>query len=336
MLRRRQFAIGLEYIMKCKGASIVEHYLDDYFTCGSSKSNECHNTVQIMIDACNETGFEVNPSKVVYPTTELEFLGIVIDSNSMELRISEQRLQDVYDELIKWNDRKQCTKRQLLSLIGKLTFISRVVKPGRIFVHRMIELSKHVKHLHFIVKLNKSFRADVEWWFLPTWNGISAFQEDKWNDNKCVELFTDSSDVGIGAVYKTEWLYEVFTSCSKLDIVNTSITWRELYALVRAIATWDDKLCNKLIIMNCDNIAVMYVLNSGSSKDVNIMNLVRSLFYITAHYNLEIRVRHISGSCNILSDALSRLNIDKFFNHKPDASNVMSTPVAFCYDGDMI
>ena len=333
-----QFAIGLEYIMKCKGASIVEHYLDDYFTCGSSKSNECHNNVQIMIDACNETGFEVNPSKVVYPTTELEFLGIVIDSNAMELRISEQRLQDVYDELIKWNDRKQCTKRQLLSLIGKLTFVSRVVKPGRIFVRRMIELSKHVKHLHFIVKLNKSFRADVKWWllYLPTWNGISAFQEDKWNDNECVELFTDSSDVGIGAVYKTEWFYEVFTSCSKLDIVNTSITWRELYALVRAIATWGDKLCNKRIIMNCDNIAVMYVVNSGSSKDVNIMNLVRSLFYITAHYNLEIRVRHISGRCNILSDALSRLNITKFFNHKPDASNVMSTPVAFCYDGDMI
>ena len=194
-----QFAIGLEYIMKCKGAGIVEHYLDDYFTCGCSKSNECHNNVQIMIDACNETGFEVNPSKVVYPTTELEFLGIVIDSNSMELRISEQRLQDVYDELIQWNDRKQCTKRQLLSLIGKLTFV-----PGRIFVRRMIELSKHVKHLHFIVKLNKSFRADVKWWllYLPTWNGISAFQEDKWNDNECVELFTDSSDVGIGAVYR--------------------------------------------------------------------------------------------------------------------------------------
>ena len=135
-----------------------------------------------------------------------------------------------------------------------------------------------------------------------------------------------------GPVYKTEWFYEVFTSCSKLDIVNTSITWRELYALVRAIATWGDKLCNKRIIMNCDNIAVMYVVNSGSSNDVNIMNLVRSLFYITAHSNLEIRVRHISGSCNILSDALSRL----IFNHKPDASNVMSTPVAFCYDGDII
>ena len=94
-----QVAIGLEYIMKCKGASIVEHYLDDYFTCGSSKSNECHNNVQIMIDACSETGFEVNPSMVVYPTTELEFLGIVIDSNSMELRISEQRLQDVSENL---------------------------------------------------------------------------------------------------------------------------------------------------------------------------------------------------------------------------------------------
>ena len=68
-----------------------------------------------------------------------------------------------------------CKKRELLSIIGKLIFISRVVRAGRTFVRRMIDLAKTVKHLHYRVKLNAVMKADIEWWitYLPTWNGVS-------------------------------------------------------------------------------------------------------------------------------------------------------------------
>jgi hypothetical protein len=315
-----QFAIGLEYIMKCKGAKTVEHYLDDYFTCGPARSTQCSVNLSLMIEACTETWFNINPKKLVYPTSQLEFLGIVIDSDKMELRINDERLVGIYNELIDWKDRCKCTKRQLLSLIGKLTFISRVVKSGRTFVRRMIDLSKSVKFLHYNVYLNKSFKDDISWWldYLPSWNGISAFQDDAWCSDDYLELYTDSSDIGIGAVYGHQWFCESFTGL-KASYIEMSITWRELYAIVKAISTWGNELANKRILMHCDNMAVVYIVNSGTSRDAHIMKLARALFYIMAQYNLEIRVVHIDGIHNTLSDALSRLRIDQFLRYRPNA-----------------
>ena len=88
-----------------------------------------------MSSACIDTGFSLQLSKVVPPTTCIEVLGIIVDSVSMELQISEERLLETIKELKKWQNRHGCKKRKkdLLSLIGKLNFIAGVVKPGRTF-----------------------------------------------------------------------------------------------------------------------------------------------------------------------------------------------------------
>jgi len=332
-----QFATGLEFIMNCKGVSIVEHYLDDFFTCGSGNSDQCDVNISLMIDACNETGFKINEKKLVMPTTRLEFLGILIDSERMELRITDSRLSDIYGELLNWYKRTHCTKRQLLSIIGKLTFISRVVVAGRTFVRRMINLSKGVRYLHYTIRLDKSFRDDITWWltFLPSWNGISAFRDDNWVDNDTLELYTDSSNVAIGAVFGVKWFCEPFTGKTSF-CTDMSITWRELYAIVKAIATWGRHMCNKRIMIHCDNAAVVFIVNSGTSKDIHIMKLVRSLFYLMATNNLEIRVAHIEGIKNTQSDALSRLQMNRFFALKPEANNIMTMPATFHYDDNVI
>jgi hypothetical protein len=65
-----------------------------------------------------------------------------------------------------------------------------------------------------------------------------------------------------------------------------SIIWRELYAIVKAISTWGNELANKRILMYCDNMAVVYIVNSGTSRDAHIMKLVRH--NITLQYELFI------------------------------------------------
>ena len=164
-----------------------------------------------MLCACDETGFEVNPDKVIQPTTEIEYLGIVIDSYNMILKISDDRLYELY----KWNIRKSCSKRELLSLIGKLGFICRVVKSGRTFIRR-------IKYLHFRIKLNSCVRADLHWWraFLPYWNGVSMMHREV-----DTQLYTDSSDLGIGGVYGDQWFMAKFADNS-CDLRQKSINWR--------------------------------------------------------------------------------------------------------------
>jgi hypothetical protein len=55
--------------------------------------------------------------------------------------MSDVRLNAVKAELNSWLERRAGTKREMLSLIGQLVFLCRVIKPGRIFMRRLITLA---------------------------------------------------------------------------------------------------------------------------------------------------------------------------------------------------
>ena len=117
------FADGAQYVMVYDGVTYVEHYLDDFITAGPADSDTCANNLQIMLDTCDHLGFAVNPQKLVPATTRLEFLGITLDTDTMETSISDERMADVMDELQKWTDRRTCTKRDCsLSLVNSRLF----------------------------------------------------------------------------------------------------------------------------------------------------------------------------------------------------------------------
>ena len=65
--------------------------------------------------------------------------------------------------------------QDLKSLIGVLWHACKVVKPGRTFLRRLIDLSRITKKPSHFVRLNRAARSDTEWWFRFTdqWNGVS-------------------------------------------------------------------------------------------------------------------------------------------------------------------
>ena len=82
----------------------------------------------------------------------IAFLGIELDSASMVARLPADRKSELQDALLTIRERKKCTKRELLSVIGRLTFAHRVVPAGRIFMRRMIDLSCTVKRSNHCTK----------------------------------------------------------------------------------------------------------------------------------------------------------------------------------------
>lgn len=279
------YADALEYFMLKNGVTHVHHYVDDYVTFDSD-ALACSHNVQTMLDTCSSLGFTVQPSKVTSPSMVTEVLGIIIDTDLRQLRISTERLQEIITELNKWRFKRSASKRRLLSLVGKPTFIAKVVRSGRTFTRRLIELSKKPKFLHHHVRLDKAAQADIKWWlqYLPVWNGVSYFYDDHWTDNNKLDLWTDASDWGIGAVLGTQWFYVQFT-CEQWK--SRPIAWRELYAVVIAAATWHTKFQGKRILYNCDNMAVCAILRSGVSKNCALMDLVREIFFISAKHSFE-------------------------------------------------
>ena len=61
-------------------------------------------------------------------------LGILVDTVAFSLEVPATRLTNLQAELTTWQVASFFTKKQLQSLLGKLSFVTVCVKPGRIFM----------------------------------------------------------------------------------------------------------------------------------------------------------------------------------------------------------
>lgn len=73
----------------------------------------CVSALYMLIALLRKLEFNINWNKVVDPTTKLTFLGIEIDSVEMCLRLPEEKLIQIRQELAIFQHRKRATKKQL-------------------------------------------------------------------------------------------------------------------------------------------------------------------------------------------------------------------------------
>jgi hypothetical protein len=69
----------------------------------------------------------------------------------------------------------------------------------------------------------------------------------------------------------------------------------------------------------CNNAAIVAIICSGSSKDSEVMHLVRCLAFTSAKFEFSLFTSHICGVHNVLADALSRNNAFLFLSNDPQA-----------------
>lgn len=317
-------ADALEWIIADQGRSFLEfilHYLDDFLLGGSPGSDSCGRALDLALHVCREVGFPVMAEKVVGPSTVIDFLGFLIDTTAMEIRLPEEKLRRLKHLIQAWRPRKSCTKRELLSLIGNLQHASSVVKPGRTFLRRMIDLSKRQVHLDGHLRLNMEFRADLCWWatFLDTWNGVSVITA------LCrrpidAKLTTDASGSwGCGAFFGERWFNLSWESCPCWAEVHISV--KELLPIVISCSIWGQEMSGKHIRCLCDNAAVVAMINKRTSTHPLAMHLLRCLYFICAKFSITLSAQHLAGYKNKAADALSRGNMESFFQEVPYAGN---------------
>jgi len=310
-------AEALKFIMISRGASgDTLHYLDDFWSVSDSQQS-ANQILEIMCETVTLAGMEIQKEKTCGPSRIIEYLGIIMDTESWQLKISDVRLQEIKMELFSWKNKSVCTKRELLSLIGKLVFCAKVVRDGRKFVGRLLELSKRVRHLHHKVRLNKEARADIKWWLtcMESHNGTAMFPEP-WDSINCDVCYCDASDVAAAGVFGHAWFVVPFEN-ENAWMTSQTIAWRELYAIVVCIATFGDQLaCHRLAVYT-DNQTVMWCINNGKSLCPRLMALIRSLYWYTTYFKIDCRAFYISTYDNCVADALSRLQFDKVYTLQP-------------------
>lgn len=80
---------------------------------------------------------------------------------------------------------------------------------------------------------------------------------------------------------------------------------------------------NKKLKFMCDNMAVVEIISSMTSKSDTVMIVLRKITEICLQFNIFIKACHVQGKINTLCDALSRFHIQKF---KQLAPHVDSDP----------
>ena len=98
---------------------------------------------------------------------------------------------------------------------------------------------------------------------------------------------------------------------------QSHISIKEMIPIVMAAAQWGNLWSGQSVRFQCDNSAVVALVNSGSSREQTLMHLMRCLVFIMAKFNFVVSAKHIKGADNDLADALSRNNRAYFLSNYP-------------------
>ena len=282
-----------------------------------------------MLSTFQDLNIPVAPGKTQGPSTSLEFMGITLDSERMEARLPRDKVDRITVMLSEFKNKKSCTLKELQSLIGTLNFACRVIPPGRPFLQRMIALTHNISKPHHHIKLSAGFYKDLHMWqkFISGWNGAAFFLSSTWIDSDTLSLYTDASGaIGFGGIFRSKWFQGRWQTHQQLGTTGISIAWQELFALVVACHLWGSEFSNRRILFFCDNESVVNIVNSKRSRIPRVMDLLRHLTLLTLKHNFYVRVKHIEGKKNLVADALSRFQMDRFHVLAPHA-NQCASPV---------
>ena len=112
-------ADALQWILSIKGVKNLLHYLYDFIFVSKSKEDAMANK-QILLHNFSKLEVPLEPSKLEGPVTCLSFLGIKVDSETLQLRLPSEKLHRLKEQLAEAVSKKFLPKHKLQSLTGLL------------------------------------------------------------------------------------------------------------------------------------------------------------------------------------------------------------------------
>ena len=138
----------------------------------------CQNLKQRVFRMCKRQcsffgpslGFIIHPDKsVLEPTQQIQYVGVVIDSRDMSVRLTAERKCNLKDTCNKLLKARKLTIRDLAKVIGKIVASFTAVKYGPLYYRHLEETKKAALQVakgdyDSPVSINFSARAELQWW----------------------------------------------------------------------------------------------------------------------------------------------------------------------------
>ena len=287
---------AIRFIMRRDGYDVI-NYVDDFV--GVATPSVAKKSYDHLSKLLERLGLDVSVKKLVPPATSAVCLGVRIDTVEKTIAIPQEKLERIHIMLDEWRHKRFCLKQQLQSLLGNLLYVHKCVRPSRFFVNRMLELLRK-NYDKKSITLTTGFRRDLRWFdkFLAKYNGASFF--DHHQIFGTIEL--DACLTGFGGC----WGNLIYHVPIEKHYQNLAITQLEMLNILVALRIFKQFWHGQKILVKCDNMAVVQVLQTGKVKDPFLGTCARSIWMEAAQADIDIVYSHIQGRKNVIADLLSR------------------------------
>ena len=292
-----------------KAGITLAAYLDDIIILGRT-IEKCRKTFFIVLELLQSLGFVIHPQKSIFvPSTVMEFLGFIIDSNNMTVTLTEAKKVAIKDLCTQVLTSKQNTIRDIARLLGKFSSSFIGVPEGKLHFrwlerNKTKELARRRGKFDKPITLTREAKSEITWWkdnILTSYSPIIR-------DNPSVIITTDASLLGWGACWDGRETGGLFSEEEKDYHINVLETKAVLFGL--------SALCghiqNQHIKVLADNTATVGAINNmGSSKSSTLHSKIIEIWdWVLSRQNW-LTASHIPGILNVEADEESRKNETK-------------------------
>ncbi len=274
----------MNHILREFIGKFVVVYFDDILI--YSTSLDLHiDHLKSVLTVLREEQLYANLEKCIFCTNHVVFLGFVVSSKGVQ--VDEEKVRAIQE----WPTPKSVT--EVRSFHGLASFYRRFVKDFSTLAAPLNEVLKKNVGFKWGEKQEEAFNVLKQKLTNAPILALPNFQ-------KSFEIECDASNVGIGAVLMQEGHPIVYFS-EKLSghTLNYSTYDKELYALVRALKTWQHYLYPKEFVIHSDHESLKYIKGQGklNKRHAKWVEFLEQFPYV---------IKHKKGKGNIVVDALSQ------------------------------
>ena len=267
-----------------------------------------------------ELGLDESVKKARAPSTIMTYLGINFNTTTMTMSVPPEKMAEIKEDIERFYKKSTATKKSLQSLLGKLFWVSRVVRHSRTFMGRLLSQLRDMsgKSENIKVKLYDDCKKDLLWWryFLNEYNGITMIERDDAIRLPLLQLLDNPFEVCAGDATLTAggaWHGRSYWSRKlplSLQDSHIPVHVKEFLVVIVSTKIWGDSWSGKAVHMFCDNDPVCDVIEGERPSDPKMLSLLREFKYWVCRFRFYPIMRKISTGDNIIADHISRRHDD--------------------------
>ena len=302
-------SVGVNFLRR-NGIKITL-YLDDRLLIVTPKSDEHKNRLLSGEEIGKEVwataatlvalGGYVNLEKSEFkPSTRIEFLGFILDSEKESVEIPPGRWNKLKLRIQKAKEEERPEVKLLERIRGTMASMSTVFPNMRMLIRQTtLLISKAMAEDAFRIKLTKEVLTEWKHWLNFEASGLERPWTRQTRTDSGILIYTDASQHA-GAIVIEDWnLSEKFAWDE--TIANEHICIKEALCILYAIKWYAPSLSKKRVTFLCDNSSVVTGAVSGS-KDPKMNKILVEIWSASLRNEIDTKIEWVSTKDQVADD----------------------------------